>query len=289
MGHSDKNLLTIAILVIVALVVVWVLVSMKRKHDDDEDDGHRHRRRGHGKPDPVGGVVAETTAPGEITISWDPAPNAVSYRVYLNTCQGPCASGKSNKVSSCGDNCCPDQPCESCVSQTNYAQIAETEGTSIVVETCEPCVCYLIVPYNRDGDAGDCKEVRYAYPECLPPLIQGRVVSTNCNGTKIEWDCPRCCDSVDVLVDGNLFDNVSCDDTECILEPIPECIEIGLRCVSACGTGDITIIQQGSAPMGAMIAEAARFRAQPRRKFFPKGRKNQTQAPRKVAGRRYKL
>ena len=278
MGHEDKSLLTIVIIAIVVLIVLWVIFAVKRRRDDEDDSddegGSRHRRnrrgKGTGKPDPVGGVVVKTTAPGETTISWDPAFNACSYRVFLNTCDAPQGANKA----SCGGGsgkCCPTEPCDSCVSLTNYEKIVETEGTSIIVESCTGCICFLIVPYNCNGDAGECNEVRFAYPECLLPCIQGRMKWSNCDGTHIEWDCPKCCDTVNIYVDGTLFESVPCEDGCVTLEQIPECIEIGLQCESACGVGDITLVREAHhQPHAAMLAEAQNFRARRKQKPQPK-------------------
>lgn len=287
MGDENKTLLTIVLIVIAALVVLWVIMSVKKHRDeeDDDDSGSRRRRRGKGRPDPVGGVVVKTTAPGEVTISWDPAPNAVSYRVFLNTCD---AAPQGAKKTSCGSGggCCPDEPCESCVSQTNYEKVVDTEATSIIIETCSGCVCFLIVPYNRDGDAGECKEVRYAYPECLTPCIKGHIKYSNCDGTHITWDCPKCCETVNVYVDGILFESVACEEGCITLEQIPECIEIGLQCESACGLGEITVIKQGHhQPTGAMLAEATKFRSRRRQLPAPKGGKQQ----RKQVANRFRM
>lgn len=294
MGHEDKSLLTIVIVAIVVLIVLWVIFAVRRdRHDDsdyssDEEGGsnkkhrRRHRGNGNGKPDPVGGVVVKTTAPGEVTISWDPTPNAWSYRVFLNTCPAPQAGVKAN----CGrkdGKCCPQEPCDSCVSMTNYEKIVETDGTSIVVETCSGCLCFLIVAYNRNGDAGECMEVRYAYPECMVPCIKGRVEWSNCDGTHIKWDCPKCCDTVNIYVDGTLFESVPCEDGCVTLEQIPECIEIGLQCESSCGVGEITPVREAHhKPHSAMLAEAANFRARRKQKPQPKATKKPTMAAKPV-------
>ena len=320
MEHQHKTLLTIVVLVIVALIILWVVMSVARRdrrgrrrdgrHDrrgdnseSDSEDGGHHRRRfsGDGVPAPVGGVVVKTDQPGEVTISWDPTPNADHYLIYLNTCTDAPGAGRK-KVGSCGDHgsaCCPVEECDDCVSQSNYEKLVETEGTSICVETCSPCVCFLIVPYNRHGDAGNCTQVRFAFPECFTPCIRGQIKFSNCDGTHITWECPECCDTVNIFVDGTLFESVPCEDGCVTLEQIPECIEIGLQCENACGLGEITIIKQAVRNAHAsLLAEAQNFRARRRQKPEPRGRR-QAKAAKKVksrgnkkpvkAGRKFKL
>lgn len=272
MGDENKTLLTIVIVVIIAVVILWVIMSMREER--------HHDNGGHGIPSPVGGVVVKTNVPGEVTISWDPARNASSYRVFLNVCDSAPQGKNKSKKTNCGSGgCCPTEACESCVSQTNYQKVVETEGTSIIVETCSGCVCYLIVPYNHQGDAGPCNEVRYAYPECLVPKASGRVEYSNCDGTKICWDDASCCETMNIYVDGTLFESVPHHEHSIVLEQIPQCIEISLQCESSCGLGEIVVIQAAHhAPAGALMTEASSFRSRRRQKYEPKaGRRARVQ------------
>tara|TARA_R110001632_G_scaffold232940_2_gene375585 strand:- start:1794 stop:2642 length:849 start_codon:yes stop_codon:yes gene_type:complete len=237
MEGKNSQLLTIIFVAFIAIVVLWLLLSLDK---NDVCYG--------AVPDPVGNVLAENVGPGEVKISWDPTPNATKYRVYLNTCpeevtasRKKCTAG--NKVGACGQSCCPDTACTACVSQSNYKKLIETDATSVIIETCEPCLCYIIVPYNHCGQAGQCKEVRTVNIECMVDDIQAWIVQDNCLGTNIQWLKPKCCDTIHIYVDGQLFESVDAALQMIKLETIPEELEIAIQCETSCGLGELNILR----------------------------------------------
>lgn len=240
--HDNSRILTIVVVVIVVLIVLWLLWRL----------GGGNSVCIAATPDPVGNVRSKCHGPGEVTISWDPTPNATHYRVYLNPCGENChetLANSSYKVR--GDhggggcdsgNCCPTE-CNACVSQFNYKKLVETCETSVCIETCEPCICYMVVAYNSCGQAGPCKEVNYADVDCTPGCVEGCIVSNDCDGLVLRWDCPPCCETVHIFIDGQCVESVPCcEGDEVCLPQVEDCAEICLQCESPCGLGELTPI-----------------------------------------------
>lgn len=242
MEVNNSTVLTIAVIVIAVLIILWLVWNFTRRLEQCSA----------ATADPVGGVKCESLGPGKVKISWDPAPNADSYRVFINATpllassvaeRKACAARM--KVGACdGDNCCPSD-CTACVSQTNYAKLIETKDTSVTVETCEPSICYIIVPYNRCGQAGSCKTVHFCDVECVVDEIDAWIVSNDCNGIKVAWHCPKCCDLVHIYIDGQLVATVDATELMWQGEVLPECVELALVCESSCGPGEPTILIPG--------------------------------------------
>lgn len=254
MADNDSTLLTVVIIVIAALIVLWLLWSLDH-HNDNHANCYGPR------PDPVGGIKSESLGPGEVKISWDPTPNATHYRVYINaTPLAPESSAQRRqcaskfKVAACGDgSCCPTE-CTACVSQSNYAKLLETSETSVIIETCEPSICYIVVPYNRCGEAGDCKTVNFVDVECIVDDIEAWLVNSDCNGLKIAWNCPRCCDTVHIYVDGQLVDSVDAALHMWSGALPPEGSEVALQCETACGLGELNVLIPGAPTAGRRTA-----------------------------------
>lgn len=241
MADENSRILTIIVIVIIILIVLWLFWRLNGSNSVCIA----------ATPDPVGNVRSKSHSAGELTISWDPTPNATHYRVYLNpcgeNCDSPIAQSSSRKVrgghGGCeSGGCCPTQ-CDACVSQFNYKKLIETCDTSVCIDTCEPCVCFLVVAYNRCGQAGRCSEVNYAQVECVPGCVEGCIVSNDCDGLVIRWDCPPCCEVVHVYLDGQLVESVECcEGDEVCLPQAEECVEVALQCESACGLGELNVI-----------------------------------------------
>lgn len=281
---GDNQLLTIVIIIIIVLVVIWLVSGMG--HGDRHHGHHDHRGRrgsGYGTADPVGGVNSESLGPGELKISWDPAENAVKYKVYISKCRhghrksprrhhgrnaAPSTTQKPVRglktashfvttnerhcpgCSGEGGDCCPTE-CYSCVSQYDYDAVIETNDTAVIVETCEPCICFIVVPYNALNDAGKCKKVFYAQVECIVDDVKAWVGESGCNGTTVHWECPKCCEKIHIFVNDQLEACVPCceansyniDWLKC-----GDCAEISIACESACGLGAKNVIGQCSSP-----------------------------------------
>lgn len=255
MSESGSMLIGLIVLVVIILLIVWVVNnnndSNNNGNNGNGNNGNNNNSNGNcARTDPVGNVKTVQSAPGEITISWDAPSNATSYKVFINSCDEsechPVQNGKKNskKVSSqaqlahggrgpCGDSsCCPQEECESCVSQSNYKEVVSTSDTSIVVQTCEPCFCYLIVPYNACGEAGPCKQVRYASLECNLAPPSAWLVKNDCNGLEIGWECSPCCDAVEVYVGCQLVATVPCCETSWTGPQVPCGVEVSIRCIN---------------------------------------------------------
>jgi len=238
----SQSLTTIVVVVVVIIIVLWILYALT---------SNRVGTCVAATPDPVGGVKTDTSVSGEVTISWDPTPNATRYRIFVNTCpphgEGARKTAGSYKVA-CGPDgeCCAQRPCTTCVSQSNYTQLIETSSTSIVIETCEPCICYMIVPYNHCGQAGSCKEVNYVNVNCVSDSIEAWIIDNDCNGLQIGWNCEPCCTSVEVFVHGVHVDTVPCSTQYVALAQPPTGVEIAVRCISDCGTGALNILRAGT-------------------------------------------
>ena len=242
MADGNNQLLTLIIIIIAILIVVWLLFSF----NDDKQHHHEHRdedkRPGfNARPDPVGGVETKSETTGQVEISWDAAENAVKYKVFISKCRHkrrshqnykrPVANsrvvvGNGSHCPGCdgkSNNCCP-QKCFSCVSQFDYDEVLETTQTRIVVKTCEPCICFIIVPYNGNNEAG--------------------ISDRGCDGTKIVWKCPPCCDKVLIFVDGCEIAKVPCEDQMFVVKDLScgECAEIAIACKSKCGVGERNVV-----------------------------------------------
>lgn len=252
MGDGNSTLLTIVVIAIVALVILWLLFHHKddsSHHGDHGNGGHGHQQNCWGaKPDPVGGITSESAGPGKVKICWDPTPNAVKYRVYINECAP--SAGKPNlskKVftggrHAVGSNCCPEH-CDACVTQTKYKDLIETDQTCITYETCKPHICFLIVAYNHCGQSGDCREINYAQVECRVDTVDAWIVQDDCRGLKIQWNCPKCCEKIHIFVDCQPVACVPCSEGEVTLEAAPECASIEIACETCCGVGEKTILR----------------------------------------------
>jgi len=278
MGHHDSNLITIVILVIAALVIIWLFVSLDSANTPCVGP----------KPDPVGGIVSSTAPDGLVTISWDRPTNATSFKVYINNCPAPVTAGKKsatkkvvyntsaqakantqklvgkNKVGACGGpDCCPTDAseCTACVSQTKYKKIVETEDTSILIETCEPCLCFMVVPYNSCGQAGPCNEIHYVDVQCTVDVIDAWIGGSDCNGTHIQWKAPRCADSIIILIGGEEVERVAASEGVYHTAQVPDNLEIAVQAVSECGTGEITVVrapvQAGKKPVEGQKVSAS--------------------------------
>jgi hypothetical protein len=256
MGDENSNLVTIVILVIAALIIIWLFVSL----------GDSSTPCVGPRPDPVGGIVTSTGADGLVTISWDRPANATSFKLYINNCPAPVTSGKKsstkkvvynanskakksvgkNKVGSCGGpDCCPSDAstCTACVSQTKYKKIIATEDTEVIIETCEPCLCFMIVPYNSCGQAGPCNEIHYVDVQCTVDVVDAWIGTNDCNGTHIHWNPPRCADSIIILVDGQEVERVAASEGKYSTAQVPDNLEIAVQAVSECGVGEITVVR----------------------------------------------
>lgn len=241
MADNDNTLLTIVIIVIAALIILWLLWAFSS---------------GGGvciaaTPDPVGGIKAESSTAGEVKISWDPSPNATHYRVFVNSCPTEVQSAvqiarkcSGYKAGACGDDCCPTT-CTACVSKSNYKKLIETDDTELIIETCEPCICYIIVPYNRCNQAGPSCDVQFADVTCLIDSIEAWVVSNSCDGLTIGWNCPKCCDTVHIYVGGQLVDSVDAAAMQWSGAELPPDTELAVQCESSCGLGELNILVQG--------------------------------------------
>jgi hypothetical protein len=257
MGDSNSNLVTIVILVIAVLIIIWLFVSL---------DSSTTPCVG-ARPDPVGGIVSTTEPDGIVKISWDRPANATSFKLYINTCPAQVTAGKKNGiqkvvynansksarrpvgknlVGACGGpDCCPSDAsaCTACVSQTKYKKIIETEDTEVIIETCEPCLCFMIVPYNSCGQAGPCNEINYVNVQCTVSTVDAWLGSNDCNGTHIHWRAPRCADTIIILVDGQEVERVAASDGRYSTAQIPDNLEIAVQAVSECGEGEITVVR----------------------------------------------
>jgi hypothetical protein len=257
MGDQNSNLVTIVVLVIAALIIIWLFVSLSGSGVPCVGP----------RPDPVGGITTSTAPDGLVTISWDRPENATMFKLYINNCPAPVTAGKKNgtkkvvfktnvkgekksvgknKVGACGDgNCCPSDAstCTSCVSQTRYKKIIETSDTSVIIETCEPCLCFMIVPYNTCGQAGPCNEIHYVDVQCTVDTVDAWIGTNDCNGTTIHWRAPRCADSIIILVDGQEVERVAASDGHYSTAQIPDNLEIAVQAVSECGVGEITVVR----------------------------------------------
>ena len=240
MGDDNSKILTIVVVVIIVLIVLWLLWRV----------GGGNSVCIAATPDPVGNIRSKSHSAGELTIHWDPTPNATHYRVYLNPSGDSDSrrSSSSHRVrGSCGGgcesgDCCPTK-CDACVSQFHYKKLIETCETSVCIDTCEPSICFIVVAYNRCGQAGRCTEVQFANVECVPECVEGCIVSNDCDGLVIRWECPPCCETVHVYLDGHLVESVPCcDGDELCLPQAEECVEVALQCESACGLGELTVI-----------------------------------------------
>ena len=262
MADDNQTLLTVVIIVIAALIVLWLLWRIV--------DGNGGSNCYGPKPDPVGGIVSESLGAGQVKISWDHAPNADHYRVFINAPEPvPVTAGKGgsrrfnlkNKsphpVGACGDaSCCPQEACDTCVSQSNYAKVVETRENYIIVETCEPEICYIVVPYNRCNQAGSCKSVYTASVECIVDDIEAYVVQNDCRGLEVRWNCPKCCDTVNIYVDGALVDSVDAAAGVYSSAGIDCCAELALQCESSCGQGQLNVIL-AACPTGTLERPAS--------------------------------
>jgi len=237
MTDDSSKILTVIVIVIIILIILGFLWSCNGNNSVCIA----------ATPDPVGNVRSKSRMAGELTISWDCTPNATHYRVYLNPCGEECEAqsvqGRNKVKGGCDTgNCCPTK-CKSCVSQFNYKKLIETCETKVCIETCEPCVCFMVVAYNKCGQAGPCKEVNYAYVQCVPACVEGCIVSNDCDGLVIRWDCPRCCEIVHVYCDGILVESVPCcEGNEICLPQAEDCCEVALQCESQCGLGELNVI-----------------------------------------------
>lgn len=250
MGEGNSTLVTIVILVIAVLIILWIFTSL----DSGPCVGPR--------PDPVGGITSSTEEDGRIVISWDPSENASKYKLYINippvvtggrknvTSKTVFTSDKKHrvgkhKVGSCGADCCPSDAsaCTACVSQTNYKEIIETDDTSIIIETCEPRLCYMIVPYNSCGQAGPCNEINYVDVQCTVSSVNAWLSKNDCSGTTIEWDVPRCADTIIILVNNQEITRVAATDGRATIDQVPDGYEISVQAVSSCGTGSEVVVR----------------------------------------------
>lgn len=258
MGDSNSNLVTIVILVIAALIIIWLFVSLESASSPCVGP----------RPDPVGGIVTSTEPDGLVKISWDRPANADSFKLYINNCPEPVDAAKktkgkngtkkvvynanakkslkNHKVGNCGGpECCPSDAsaCTACVSQTKYKKIVETEDTEILIETCEPCLCFMIVPYNSCGQAGPCNEIHYIDVQCTVSVVDAWIGTNDCNGTSIHWRAPRCADSIIILVDGQEVERVAASEERYSTAQIPDNLEIAVQAVSECGVGEISVVR----------------------------------------------
>ena len=243
MGEGTSTLVIIAIIVIVVLVAIWLVTSL------DSNGGNCVGPR----PDPVGGITTESRPNGEVEISWDRPENAVRFKVYVNACPAQSVQGKKkllnsnqrkHKVGACGGDCCPGT-CDSCVSQSNYKKLFETDDTSLVIKTCEPCLCFLVVPYNSCGQAGPCNEVNFVNVQCTVDELNAWIASNDCNGTIIKWEAPDCADVIHIWVAGEDIEQVDASDGMIALEQIPDGLEIAVQAETSCGLGQLVVIRQG--------------------------------------------
>lgn len=271
MGDENSNLVTIVVLVIAALIIIWLFVSLDSSSTPCVGP----------RPDPVGGIVTSTAPDGLVTISWDRPENATSFKLYINNCPAPVTAGNKNatkkvllkggaknkvgknKVGACGGaDCCPSDAstCTSCVSQTKYKKIITTEDTEVLIETCEPCLCFMIVPYNSCGQSGPCNEIHYIDVQCTVDTVDAWIGTNDCNGTAIMWRAPRCADSIIILVGGVEVERVAASEGKYSTAQIPDNLEIAVQAVSECGVGEITVVRAPVAagrPVGTQISEDA--------------------------------
>jgi hypothetical protein len=295
MGDGKSTLLIIVIIVIVVLVALWLLAGSGLNGGGCIGP----------RPDPVGGINTISRPNGEVEISWDAPENASRYKVYVNTCprqelvsskrliKSGNQSGNRHKVGTCGGDCCPGT-CDSCVSQSNYKSLIETDQTKITIETCEPCLCFLIVPYNSCGQAGPCNEVNFVNVQCTVSDIHAWIASDDCNGTIIKWDPPRCADTIHIWVDGQDIEQVDASEGQIKLEQIPSGLEIAVQAETPCGLGELVIIRPADLVLlqKKMVAgekfDARAFalkRRKGRRPPQPRGRKAPERVPIRVKGR----
>lgn len=232
MANGDNSLVTLVVVVVVILLIIWLVWAVTNNDNNGNGGGGNGGGNGNGwgRPDPVGGVTTELVQPGTVKICWDRPTNGVSFKVFINSCEGSCSSssssggrprpkprGKRKKRRHHGGKkcnnpeCCPVD-CDSCVSQSNYEQVIETTDTCVLVDTCE-CICFIIVAYNRNGDASKCTR-EYFFDDCEVGPIQARVVKNDCNGVKIAWECGACCDVVKIWVNRQKVASVPCEEGE---------------------------------------------------------------------------
>lgn len=262
----NQTLVTVVILVIAALVILWLFTSLGNA--DGQCVGP--------KPDPVGGIVTTTETNGLVAISWDPSENASKYKLYVNNCPPPVTSGRNatsktiftknakagkHKVGACGGDCCPSDAstCTACVSQTNYKAIFETTDTSIVIETCEPCLCFMIVPYNSCNQAGPCNEINYVNVQCVVDTVDAWISNNDCNGTTIQWNPPRCADTIIVLVNDDEVIRVAASDRSVTIAQVPDNLEIDVQAESACGLGQVVVVRPAPVTAGTKKDNQSKF------------------------------
>lgn len=232
--RDNSTLLTVVIIVLAAIVILWIIWRL------DQRDAQYQNCYG-ATPDPVGNVQCQSLGPGEIKICWDPTPNATHYRLYINTAPPP--------VVTSGTNCCPTE-CDACVSQSNYSRVIETDKTEVIVQTCEPSICYTIVGYNFCGQAGPCSSVYTCEVECIVDEIEAWVYDDHCvpeDTLKIGWNCPLCCETIHIYIDGSLVASVPSSDKHWETSPKPaDGLEIAIACESQCGLGAQNVLVSGA-------------------------------------------
>ena len=54
---------------------------------------------------------------------------------------------------------------------------------------------------------------------------------------------PKCCDTIHIYVDGQLFESVDAALQMIKLETIPEELEIAIQCETSCGLGELNILR----------------------------------------------
>lgn len=246
MQGSNQTVLTVVGIILVALIILWLICRLDKGSEGSMCYGP--------VPDPVGGVRTESLGNGQMKISWDPTPGASSYRVYLNDAPAeatvtPPNAGFNSRNSpnrpkaECGQSsCCPTADCESCVSQSNYKKLLKTEKTYVIVETCEPRLCFVIVPYNSCGQAGACHSVQYLDVDCAIHDMNCWIVKNDCRGLEIRWDPPKCCSDIEIYVNGVLQDTVSSSVGSYSSDGVDCCAEIAVRAPTTCGDGDLNVL-----------------------------------------------
>jgi len=271
MGDNNNALIGLVILVIIILLIIWIV----NRNNNSDSNGTKQKPQdqnakfgsavtGCARADPVGNVHAEQTGPAQVTITWDAPSNATSYKVFINACDPDDCARASNKTkvnanaiktkcpqgnSNCSDSrCCPQEECDSCVSQSNYTEVVSTTDTSVVVQTCEACFCYLIVPYNACGEAGPCTQVRYAHLECTPPPPNVWLNRNDCDGVCIGWECSPCCEQVVIYVNCEKVATVPCCEGEWRGPQVPCGVELSVSCKNDSGESCAVPVIEGDSP-----------------------------------------
>ncbi|MFS8159395.1 MAG: hypothetical protein ACMG6E_04120, partial [Candidatus Roizmanbacteria bacterium] len=118
-------------------------------------------------------------------------------------------------------------------------------------ESCAGRICFIVVPYNKCGQAGKCKEIQFADIDCIVDSVNAWVVQNDCRGLEVRWDCHKCCTFVHIYVDGQEVDVVPCGDKVYRSEGIGCCAELAVACATTCGMGERTVVIPGC-PEGTM-------------------------------------